>query len=170
MVDPRRIATPAYLVGTALILFPLADVVTSLVPWAVLEPRWRVAAFGVTSNALLLPMTGLLILFVTAFMAGHRRFRQTIGVTTMVLSLLCLALLIIFGLDALQTRPAIRPELRASFTFASVGSAIKFFLATIILFFFGLSSRRISAASPIRTGDVPLFTADPASSPRRSNS
>jgi hypothetical protein len=158
MVESRHIAWPAYLVSIALFLLPLADVSTTLYPWRLFEPRWRFGAVGLVSNALLLPIVGLLIAFVTTALLDHRIVRRVLGVLSFLGSALCLVALVIFALDALQTRAVVREDMQQSFNVASIAAGVKTLFAGVTFFVIGLSAFRMGRG---RTSDskqrAPIF-------------
>lgn len=142
MIESRQISWPAYLVGIAMIVIPLADVATSLYPWRFAEPRWRFGAVGLVSNSLLIPMAGLLVTYVTAVMLDHRTTRRIIGGVSFAVLALCIVALVLFALDALQTRAALPPEMRLSFGVATVAAAIKTIFAAGTFLAIGIAAFR----------------------------
>jgi len=144
MNTARRVALPAYLISATLIAAPLVDVATSLYPWNVGDARWRFGAIGVFTNASALPLGGLLVMLVIAIAADHRVFRRVLTVGGIALGIVGALLLVLFALDALQTRSAVRPEMRLSFTVATATAAAKLLLASITCVCVGLAARRFS--------------------------
>lgn len=142
MIDSRQLAWPAFLVSAALILFPLADSVTSLYPWNIADPRWRFGAIGLLSNALILPVLGALIAHVTAAVLRHRAMRRLIGVVATLAGAVIMASLAIFALDALQTRASVQPQMQLSFTVATITAAVKTLLAGATLLAIGITTLR----------------------------
>ena len=164
MIESRQIAWPAYLVAIAIVVIPLADVATSLYPWRFLEARWRFGAVGLVSNSLLIPMLGVLIAYVTAVILDHRTTRRIIGGVSFAAMALCLVALVMFGLDAVQTRAGVRPEMQLSFGVASAAAAIKTIFATVTFLAIGVAAFRGSRdkAARMKSPDTPLFSVDPA--------
>lgn len=165
MLESRRITWPAYIVASAMIVLPLADVLTSLYPWRLLDARWRFGAVGLVSNSLLLPMAGLLLAFLTALFLEHVTARRIIGGIALLASTLCVLALVAFALDAVQTRAGVRAEMRSSFTVASIAAAIKTLIAAMVFLTIGLGALRRGRErmSKVKQSDVPLFGSDPAS-------
>jgi hypothetical protein len=161
MTESRQFAWPAYLVSAALVVVPLSDVLTSLYPWRVLDPRWRFGAVGLVSSSLLIPTAGLLVALVTAAACDHRVARKIIGVVGIVASTIALAALLIFALDALQTRATVPQPMRLSFHVASTAAAIKTLIAGASLLAIGLAALRAGKArsSRVKQADVHLFAA-----------
>src|SRR3954469_18586738 len=66
MLQNRRIVWPAYLIAFSLTVIPPIDAVMQTMPIRFGELRWRWGVFGLLSNAMMIPMIGLLIAFVVA--------------------------------------------------------------------------------------------------------
>jgi hypothetical protein len=158
MPNSRYLAWPAYLVAIAMIAIPFADSWTTLFPWNIGDARWRFGAVGLISNALMIPLAGLLVALTVAWMRSQRLVMRTIGVVGFLGALLCVLGLGSFALDSLQTRSQVRPELQTSFTVASITAAIKTLLAGATFLAFGLSgwkaSRHISRKSNSAAGEL----------------
>ena len=164
MIESRQVTWPAYVVSIAMIALPLADVSTSLYPWRFYEPRWRFGAVGLISNSLLLPMAGLLVAYLTAVILDHRTTRRIIGGGSLAALGVCVAALVMFALDAVQTRAAVPPERRVSFNVASTAAAIKTIFAAVTFLAIGISAFRgpKGRSAEVRPSDVPLFKLEPA--------
>ena len=140
MLPFKRLAVPAYLVCLALVLLPLVDVMTTLFPWQFAEARWRFGAVGLISNALLLPMAGLLVALAMATATENRAMRLTVGIVSAAAATVSVLALALFGLDAVQTSAVVRPEMRTSFIVASTTAAGKTLIATVTFTFLALAA------------------------------
>lgn len=171
MPNSRYLAWPAYLVAIAMLLIPMADSWTTLFPWNLGDARWRFGAVGLISNALMIPLAGLLIAFTVAWAREQRRVMRIIGVVGFVGALLCILALGSFALDSLQTRSQVRDEMRLSFTVASITAALKTLLGGATFLAFGLSGWRAARHSGTRTSNSAaggLFTLPTAPSTMKS--
>jgi hypothetical protein len=159
MLESRQLAWPSYLVSAAITIIPLADTTTSLYPWRLLDSRWRFGAVGLLSNALLLPMVGLLLAFVTATLLDQRITRRVLASIALVGALTCLAALVLFGLDALQTRASVQPQMRLSFAVASAAAVLKTIIAAASFLAIAMAGLRKGRprASGSAPADAPLF-------------
>jgi hypothetical protein len=137
----RRLAVAAYLVAFSLIIIPLFDASMSVMPMHPGAPQWRFGAVGLLSNALMIPLAGLLIAVGVAMTNGHRRTMTTLGILSWIGAALVLVSIAVFALDALQTRTAVRPQMRLSFTVASITAMFKLLLGTVVLGAFGRACR-----------------------------
>src|SRR3954467_63008 len=102
MAPSRTLAMPTYLVAFALIVIPPFDTIMQLMPLRPGDPRWRFGAFGLLSNAMMIPLVGLLLAFVAATIFEHVRTRQLIGIVSLLVAFGVVGLFVLFGLDALQ--------------------------------------------------------------------
>jgi hypothetical protein len=169
MLQSKQLAWPAYLVAIAMILIPLADAWTTLFPWNFGEARWRFGAVGLISNALMIPLAGLLIVFVMAWVKEQRVLLRLIGMLSFVGATICVLALALFALDALQTRSQVQPQMRLSFNVATVFASIKTLVAAATLLAFGFSGWRASKGSRKSSGAAGgLFTLPTAPSTMKS--
>ncbi len=142
--ESRYVAWPAYLVSLAIIVIPIVDALVSLFPWRFGNSPWRFGAVGLISNALLLPVVGLLVLFVVGWIREQRGLTRAIGIFGFVASALCVIAQVAFVLDSLQTRAQVSAEMRLSFNVASITAALKTLLAGVTFFVFGIAGWRLS--------------------------
>ena len=138
----RYFALPAYLVAAALILIPFFDAAMSVWPWRPGAAQWRFGALGLLSNAFMIPAAGLLIVLATALALEHRRTLRVFGVLCALGALFTGVSVLLFGLDALQTRVNVAPSARLAFNAASLTAAGKLLLATVTLVAFALAGLR----------------------------
>lgn len=160
MQRTRSLVAGSYVVGFALLLVPLTDAVLSVWPAQMGDFRWRYGAAGIMANALLVPVAGLLVLQWVAVIAEHRVMRRMLGAASLAGALLCLATMALFVLDALQTRPNVRPEMNASFISASVGALAKLLLHTAALACFAVAGFRGGAKSSTPARPILAFPKD----------
>lgn len=124
----RQLGRAAYLIGITMIAIPLWDSITSVYPFRLGDSHWRFGTVGLLSNALMIPLEGLLFVIVAATLLGHRRVLRTLGVLSFIGAGLCLLSVAGFSLDALQSQRDIRPELYKGFVFASITACSKYLL------------------------------------------
>jgi uncharacterized membrane protein len=156
MNNYRQLAPGAYLVGFLLFFIPLFDASLSLAPWHLASSQWRFGAFGLLSNALMLPAAGALIAVATGVVAGHPRVLRVLAVLAWLFVVVLLASTVLFSLDALQSRRLIRPEMQLSYYVASATAFAKLVLGMLAFVFLARGSRldrsvsRDSTTAPIR--------------------
>jgi hypothetical protein len=129
----KYLTWPAYLVAFALVAVPFFDASMQVGSFNPSNEQWRFGAVGLMSNAFMIPAVGLLIALVAAGTFGHWRFLRVLGAICGLGAVIVLALLLLFGLDAIQTRANVQPAARLSFVVASFTAAAKLLLALLTL-------------------------------------
>jgi hypothetical protein len=135
----RHLARAAYVVGFALILIPMFDAGTSILPLRLGESRWRYGSIGLLSNSLLIPMAGALVVFAVANAFSHRRTLRVLGGIAAVSCLLCVVSILTFALDALQSQVGLRPEVQTAYVVGSATAGIKLLIGAVAFGFFALA-------------------------------
>lgn len=167
MQRPRAIALGVYLVGAALVLLPLFDAIVSISPLRWDDVRWRFGAAALLANALLIPNAGLLLLLLASINHGHATFRRVLGVCAFVGVAFWLFAIGMFGLDAVQSRAAVRSDMSTSFAIASWSALGKMLVGTITLFVLGLIGIRGSKGAEGRSQDPAALFVGTGAAPRR---
>jgi hypothetical protein len=140
MLQNRKIVFPAYLVAFAFGVIPLIDATMQAVPFRFGDARWRWGIFGLLSNAMMIPMIGLLIAFVVADMFEHRTFLRVLGVICAVVAVCALGGLGMFGLDALQLHKDVRPAAAMAFDVACLTATMKSLIGILTLAGFSIAA------------------------------
>jgi hypothetical protein len=155
----RYLAFPAYVVALSLIIIPFFDAAASLWPWRLGVAQWRFGAIGLASNAFLIPGAGLLVLLVTALTFEHRTALRVFGVVCAIAAVLAGVSVLLFGLDAMQTRADVTSAARLSFHVASLTAVVKLLVATAALVGFALAGLRSERErrTPVRD-TAPVYT------------
>jgi hypothetical protein len=125
MLQNRRIVWPSYLIAFSLSIIPPIDALMQTLPMRFGDPRWRWGAFGLMSNAMMIPMIGLLIAFVVATVFEHHLFRRILGVFTAILALGTLIGLGLFALDTLQLHKQVQERGLLAFRVAALTATTK---------------------------------------------
>lgn len=140
MAQHRQTALPAYLVALAFLLIPPLDALMQVLPTRMHDPKWRFGTFGLESNALMLPMAGLLIAFMTTVFFEHRRFQKVLGILSAVAGVVIIVALGFFALDALQLHSEVNPAARLAYKVATMTAVLKSILGILILAGFAYAS------------------------------
>lgn len=122
--DIRRWLPAAYLVGLCLVVAPLLQTLGSLWPPHFDEATWRYGAVGIFLSAVGAAPLGLLIALGAAVVLGHRFILRTVGVLSIILTLLVLIVCGAFALDVLQVRSIVRPEVRGGFDLSAAKAVL----------------------------------------------
>jgi hypothetical protein len=133
MLQNRRIIWPSYLIAFSLSIIPPIDAVMQTLPMRFGDPRWRWGAFGLMSNAMMIPMIGLLIAFVVASLFEHRLFQRILGVFTAVLAVGTLIGLGLFALDTLQLHKQVQERGLLAFRVAALTATTKAIVGMLTL-------------------------------------
>lgn len=141
MNSQRPLVPAAYLVGLLLIVIPLFDVTMSLYPFNPGSSQWRFGAFGLFSNALMLPAAGALVVAAVAGMFGHVRTQRVLQVVCWLVALLLVLCLAFFALDAVQARRQVRADMMLSYFVASGTALVKLGLGALVFALLARGSR-----------------------------
>ena len=148
----RQFAAPCYVAATSLIVFPVFDQLMQLVSTVKLhDARWRFGAAGLMSNLLVLPVVGLVMLFVTAAVCEHRVFQRILSVLCALSAVGLIAVAGLLALDAIQVRSLMRPEVMSSWAVATLTALLKLGVATLTLSWLAIAGFRGSKAAPQAT-------------------
>jgi hypothetical protein len=121
----------AYMVAAFTIVIPLLETVLQIWPIRPSTAQWRFGAVGIFSRALMTPFLGLLIALGTAHYLEHRRVVRTASILSALFALALAAVVVIFGLDALESRALVRPEVRPGFDAATILAVLKYAWAIV---------------------------------------
>jgi hypothetical protein len=130
--NTERYVRALYPVGLLLVCVPLADLTLRAIPPQFGTLQWRFATGG-----LLLGNYGTIILGaglcgLVAALVGDRRVLRAVGVCALVMAVLTVALLVLFGLDAVQIRQLANPALKRNILLSSTGAAFTGAFGTVV--------------------------------------
>ena len=148
-----KLAPVMYFVAIVLVVIPVFDAATSVWPFHIANAQWRFAIVGLLSNALLLPMIGAVMAVTIAVVQEHERTQKYLGIASWVLAALMIVTLVTFGLDTLQSKAAIRPEMLTSYYAATSTAMIKLAVAEVALILIARACREtepVGRAIPFR--------------------
>lgn len=137
----RRVAPCLYLLAVILILVPLIDATVSTLPLHLRNVQWRFGAIGLFTNTMLTPGLGFMMAVVTAATLEHVRTQRVLAILSWIGVVVLLGFLVVFALDALQTRALVRPEMTRQFFIASTLASCKLLLWAITFIVFARASR-----------------------------
>jgi hypothetical protein len=121
----RLIRRPAYFVLIFVTLMPLVEVLANLWPYKLTTPMWRFGAVGAVTGVLTPMMIGFVLLVAVALLAEDRVFLWLFAIVGAVVAIIVAGSLIVFLLDALQTRSQVRDDGVHRFDFATVLAAAR---------------------------------------------
>lgn len=146
-VPSRAVAGPLYFIGGLLIVLPTLDLLLNAWPLQPGDFRWRFGVVGLLASYLLTPLLGVAVLGATSALMPSALARRTIAVLNLAGAALLVAATVLFLLDLLQLRPALRPDAVASFDVANVRTVIKLLLGATALAWLGVAGLRQSRAA-----------------------
>ena len=88
----RKISGALYLISALLILLPIIDFVTSVVPYLPASTKWRFASSSLFAGFLLTPLLGVALAMLVAGLMHHRFVLRWIGILSFLAALLLLAI------------------------------------------------------------------------------
>jgi hypothetical protein len=157
----KHLARVAYVVGALLAFVPMLDVFTALLPITVTDSRWRYGAVGLMSNAIILPLAGMLVLGVTASLLHHRRVLRGLAIYAALASVVGVLVLIMFGLDAIQTQGTMPDRAVFAFRLATVVAALKIVVGAVTYGLFAVAGFKAPAGGEARTSSrAPMVIPD----------
>lgn len=142
-------ARTAYTLSGLLIVLPLADITLGFFPLQIDNLRWRIGVTGMTTGALLLPITGFFLALCTAHLKGDRGVQTALSILLVVGGLVLFAASGMFTLDTIQMRGEIDERGRHLYDRAAIKGIISQILTASALLFVSISSLR-SARSATR--------------------
>ena len=139
-------ARTAYTLSALLILLPLADIALGFFPLQFDNIRWRIGVTGMTTGALLLPITGFFVGLVTAHLKGDTGVQTALSILLLVGGLILLAASAMFTLDTIQMRSEIDVRGRHLYDRAALKGIVSQLLTASALLFVSISSLRTARA------------------------
>ena len=133
METNKPLARAGYLLGALLVIMPLFDLVTQVLPLRPGDERWRFGVVGQLSSILLVPLLGLLLIITIATFTDDRRVKRVFGAICGVLALLLAILSVLFILDYFQVRTIVKPAAQHVIVVASATAFAKNVLSIITL-------------------------------------
>ena len=124
----KLVRTAGYVILWLAILFPLAELLTSLWPAHFESATWRFGAAGLLSNYVMGASIELFLLVLLALFTNSRRGLLVIGTICAIIAVLLLGGSVMFVLDAVQTRTKVTPVALRRFDVASAGALAKMLL------------------------------------------
>jgi hypothetical protein len=133
METNKPLARAGYLLAALLVVLPLFDMITQVLPLQLGNDRWRFGVVGQLSNLLLVPLLGLLLAMAIATLTDSRRVKRIVGTICGVLALIVAMLAVLFILDYYQARTIVTPRFQHVTAVATITALCKHVLAIITL-------------------------------------
>ena len=161
----RKISGALYLISALLILLPLVDFLTSVVPYLPSSTKWRFASSSLFAGFLLTPLLGIALAMVVAGLRNHRFVLRWIGILSLMAALALLAASALLALDIIELRATADAEVKMAIVLSGARAVFKNLVMAGSLVYIGLACRAATG------GMEPPRSAEPMApivgSPRR---
>jgi hypothetical protein len=152
----RKISSALYLVAVLLVLVPLVDFATSVVPYLPGSAKWRFASVSLFSGFLLTPLLGFAMMMWVASVMQHRRVIKLLAI----LSLLgCLALIGacgILALDVIELRAGAEGEVQQAIVLSGTRALLKNVLVGLAFLWLAVACRQALKVMEPPRDDLPM--------------
>jgi hypothetical protein len=138
----RLVALGAYVFGLTLILGPVINLITTVLPVRVGDVTWRYGSLGMAAGYLNTPLLGLGLAIAVAIWQEDLAVLRALGIVATVAAVLLLPVMAMWTLDVLQMRELSEPEVRAGVLIGGVIQGAKYFGACAVLGLVGLGISR----------------------------
>lgn len=121
----------AYLVALLLVFMPVLQVLLQIWPLQLGNIQWRFPAAGVLVGSLQSPFLGLAIIALVARSTESRGISRTVGILSAITSIVLIASLVLFVLDALQLRAIVNSRGMQQFQLTSIRVGLTCLIFTV---------------------------------------
>ena len=163
-----RYVRALYSVGLLLLIVPLVDLTLRALPPQFGTLQWRFSTVGLLLGNYGTLILGVSLIGLTAALLGDRGVLRAVGVGALIMAVVTLAMLVLFGLDAVQLRQLVAVNVKRQVGLSSLGAAITGLIGTVAWFLVGRGAMTASrggraTVSRARTA-APLVMAPSAAS------
>jgi hypothetical protein len=144
----RRAWSSVYVLAALLVLEPMGDLLSQVLPLQPGELAWRFGFLGFFANNLLTPLLGATLAMVAAAYLGHGRALRVFSVVSLLAAVTLALALGGFTLDALQLRRSVQPAMTSRYDAGALIAVAKY-LAGIVGFAV-LARTRLRGTSPVQ--------------------
>jgi hypothetical protein len=148
----RRLRAPGYLILGIAMVFPLLDLLVSVLPLRPATVVWRFGAVGLLSSAIGAPLLILFFIFVLAYFSGDRKIMVVCAAIAALIALVMIGMAGTFALDALQMKRRVQAAAQAKFLMACAQALLKLAfegLAALVLAVSAFRTLRGAKAAPV---------------------
>jgi len=148
------LAWAGYPVAVLLVVAPLMDFATSILPYRLGEETWRFGSFGLLGTALLTPLLGAWLLAVAGAVLNHRKIQWAVVGGAGVLAILLVPISILALLDFVQLRASVMPEAKFAFDVSAFKVFVIYGLGFVTLATLAYTGiRRLRRTRPTKEGE-----------------
>ena len=142
-----RYVRALYPVGLLLVTVPLVDLVLRSLPPQFGTLQWRFYAVGLLLGNYGTLILGAALVGFAAAVIGDRGVLRAVGMSALVMAVFTLAVLVLFGLDALQLRGLVAAAAKRQVAVSAGGAAITGLLGATTWFLVGRAAMAASRAT-----------------------
>ena len=134
----RLVALGAYVFALTLVLGPMIDLISTVLPARVGDVTWRYGFLGLGAGYLNTPLLGFGLAIGVAIWQEDLAVLRALGVLATVGAVMLLPIMAVWALDVLQMRELREPEVRAGVLMGGVIQGTKYFGACVVLGLVGM--------------------------------
>lgn len=161
----RKISGALYLTSALLVLVPLVDFLSSIVPYLPASTKWRFASSSLFSGFVLTPLLGIALAIMVAGLMQHRFVLRWISIISFLAALALFAIAALLALDVIELRATADAEVKMAIVMSGGRAIFKNLLMAGSLGYIGLACRSASEGMEPPRAAVPM--APIVGSPRR---
>ncbi|MEO8199579.1 MAG: hypothetical protein ABI679_03565 [Gemmatimonadota bacterium] len=139
-----RLRWPLYFIAFGLILLPLLDFVSSVLPLEPYNLRWRFGTVALFSGFLFTPILGMVLVCMVATFAEHRVMQRVVAVVNLIGTVLLIILMVLFALDVVQLRLEIGPQDKLAYDMSAIRATVKYLFTIVSLIWLGIAGFKVS--------------------------
>lgn len=137
----RKISGPLYLISALLVLLPIIDFLTSIVPYFPGSTKWRFASSSLFAGFLLTPLLGVALAMLVAGIMQHRLVLRWLGFLSFAVALMLLAICALLALDVVELRATAEPDVKMAIVLSGSRAILKNIIMAASLVLIGLGCR-----------------------------
>ncbi len=136
-----------YILALIMVISPLLELVATLWPLRPADLLWRYGALGLSAGYVANVALGLTLVMVMAYWRDHRTLLWSVGLASVLLSVLIVVAMTVFALDLGPIRALRTEELRGATLVAGVMQELKYLAGAMALACLGLGGMRMAGRS-----------------------
>jgi hypothetical protein len=140
----RKISGALYLISALLIVLPIVDYLTSIVPYLPASTKWRFASSVLFSGSLLTPLLGVALAMLVAGIMQHRQVLRWAGILSIAVALALLGICALLALDVIELRATAEDDVKLAIVLSGARAIFKNIVMAGSLVFIGLACRSAS--------------------------
>jgi hypothetical protein len=141
-VKYRPFIKATYLVGVLLIISAVSEPLIRSWPLRFGDQKWWFGAVGLFADAFVGVIFGLVWLMAVAALLDHRRTLRTLSILNLLFAATLCVLITSFGLDFLQVRSSVNPQLRGALDITVLRALVTITLSILTAALLGVSGWR----------------------------